>query len=121
MSADKANKSRRRKAPTVREVIDQPSTSVTVKQKRRIPRPGFIGKFFGFIWRLLKPVRRVLSWLMPRYFVNAWREVRLVTWPTRKETWRLTLAVFVFAIVFGALIAGVDKVIDDIFKRIILR
>jgi preprotein translocase SecE subunit len=120
VSAD-TRKSRRRKAPTVKEVIDQSSTSVTVKQNRRLPRLGFIGKFFSLIWLILKPVRKLLSWLMPRYFVNAWREVRLVTWPTRKETWRLTLAVFIFAIIFGALVAGVDKVIDEIFKKVVLR
>ncbi len=121
MSAEKSRKTRRRKAPTVRETIEQSSATVTVKQKRRIPRPGFIGSFFSLIWRILKPVRKVLSWLVPRYFVNAWREVRLVTWPSRKETWRLTLAVFVFATIFGLMVAGVDKVLDEAFKRFILR
>lgn len=120
MSEDKTRQARRRKAPSAREVIDQ-STTVAVKRKSRIPLPDFIGKSFSFIWRMLKPVRIVLSWLMPRYFVNAFREVRQVTWPTRRETLRLTLAVFVFAMIFGSLIAGVDKVIDEVFKKVILR
>jgi preprotein translocase SecE subunit len=71
--------------------------------------------------KVLRPVGRVLKLLAPRYFINAWREVRLVTWPGRRETWRLTLAVFIFAIVFGALVAGVDKVLDIVFKHLVLK
>jgi len=66
-------------------------------------------------------VKRVLRWLAPSYFVNSWREVRQVTWPSRRETWRLTAAVFVFAIIFGGLVAGVDKGLDEIFKKVILK
>jgi len=53
--------------------------------------------------------------------VNAWREVRQVTWPSRRETWRLTGAVFIFAIVFGALVYGVDTGLDALFKKVILK
>lgn len=73
------------------------------------------------ILRILRPVLRPFHWLVPSYFVNSWREVRQVTWPNRRETWRLTLAVFIFAVVFGALIAGVDKSLDLIFKKVILK
>jgi preprotein translocase SecE subunit len=73
------------------------------------------------VGRVLKPVTRVLAWLVPKYFVNSWREVRRVVWPSRRETWRLTLAVFVFAVVFGAMVAGVDKGLDEIFKKVVLK
>lgn len=66
-------------------------------------------------------IRKVLGRLFPKYFVNSWKEVRQVTWPNRKETWRLTMAVFIFAIIFGALVAGVDKVLDDVFKKLVLK
>jgi preprotein translocase SecE subunit len=66
-------------------------------------------------------IGKALKWLVPKYFVNSWREVKQVTWPNRKETWRLTTAVFIFAIVFGALVAGVDKGLDAIFKHVILK
>jgi preprotein translocase SecE subunit len=71
-----------------------------------------------------KPVRlvgRVISWIVPSYFINAWREVRQVHWPNRRETWRLTLAVFIFAVIFGAMVAGVDKGLDEIFKKVVLK
>jgi preprotein translocase SecE subunit len=73
------------------------------------------------IARLGRIILKILRWITPNYFINSWREVRLVTWPTRKETWRLTLAVFIFAIIFGAMVSGVDKVLDIIFKKVILK
>lgn len=137
MSAEipKPRKIRRRKAPTLREAIEQTTRAAEKPKKRRLSlkklplkkfsRLGsggrFLGRFFAPIWRLLKPIRKLLSWLAPRYLLNAWRELRQVIWPSRGETWRLTLAVFIFAIVFGLLVAGVDKVIDDIFKKLVLR
>jgi preprotein translocase SecE subunit len=66
-------------------------------------------------------LKKVLGWLVPKYIINSWREVRLVVWPSRKETWRLTGAVFIFAIVFGALVAGVDKILDMIFKSFVIK
>lgn len=60
------------------------------------------------------------NWI-PSYFVNSWRELKLVTWPGRRETWRLTLAVFIFAIVFGTIIAVVDKGLEELFKKVILK
>ena len=71
--------------------------------------------------RVFRPIGRVLAKLAPKYLVNSWREVRQVVWPSRRETWRLTLAVFVFAIVFGAMVAGVDKGLDEIFKKVVLK
>jgi len=71
--------------------------------------------------RVLSPLRWLGSKIVPKYLVNSWREVRLVIWPARRETWRLTLAVFIFAIVFGALVAGVDKGLDEVFKKVVLK
>lgn len=58
--------------------------------------------------------------VVPRYFKESWTELRQVTWPSRKETIKLTLAVFVFAIVFGVLIAITDYGLEKIFKRLLL-
>ena len=71
--------------------------------------------------KVFRPAGRVLAWLAPKYLINSWREVRQVIWPSRRETWRVTLAVFVFAVVFGALVAGVDKGLDEIFKKVVLK
>lgn len=58
--------------------------------------------------------------LVPKFFREAWGEIKLVTWPNRKETIRLTIAVFVFAIIFAAIVGALDFVLDKIFRRILL-
>jgi preprotein translocase SecE subunit len=123
----------RKSAPTVRERVEAATAKQENPRPRRLKRLGSKTAVPFRKLRLsqrrpvklaakpLRPVAKVLSWLIPRYFINSWREVRQVTWPNRKETWRLTLAVFIFAVVFGALVAGVDKGLDEIFKKVILK
>jgi preprotein translocase SecE subunit len=127
-------KPRVRKAPTLREQAALARSKESAEKK-----PGKIRKATSktgaalkktrltrnpitkFIARIGRFILKILRWIVPNYFIESWREVRLVTWPTRKETWRLTSAVFVFAIVFGAMVSGVDKVLDEIFKKVILK
>jgi preprotein translocase SecE subunit len=127
-------KKRVRKAPTIREQAE-----VARAKAESGKEPGRIGKLKSKSGSALKKTRithnpitkilaktgrfllKVLRFLIPNYFINSWREVKLVTWPTRSETWRLTSAVFIFAVVFGAMVSGVDKVLDLIFKKLILK
>ncbi|MEI7522362.1 MAG: preprotein translocase subunit SecE [Candidatus Saccharibacteria bacterium] len=60
-------------------------------------------------------------YIIPRYLRESWQEVKQVTWPDRKETTKLTLAVFTFAIIFGILVAVVDYGLDIIFRKTILK
>jgi preprotein translocase SecE subunit len=129
----KIRKARVRKAPTLREQAELARTKSETKKPRRISRAtaktgAALRKtritrnpVTKLLARLGRIILKVLRWIVPKYFINAWREVRLVTWPSRKETWRLTFAVFIFAIVFGALVSGVDKILDIIFKQVILK
>lgn len=133
-SADEKRRPRIRKsAPTVRERVeaarikaDEPKPQSTKRLLGRLASPFLrlrlrdrrVFKLLVIPFRWLK---KGLSWLVPRYFVNSWRELRLVQWPNRRETRRLTLAVFIFAIVFGAMVAGVDKGLDELFKKVILK
>ncbi len=55
-----------------------------------------------------------------RYFRNSWKELKLVTWPDRKQTMQLTFAVFVFAFVFGVMITLTDMGLERIFKQLLL-
>jgi preprotein translocase SecE subunit len=120
----------RKTAPTVRERVEQtqakaaepvkpsrvrPTAAALARPFKKIPTPSLPNNRFGRI------IRRILSILTPRYFINSWREVRQVAWPSRSETWRLTGAVFVFATIFGAMVAGVDKVLDILFKNLVLK
>ena len=123
----------RRSAPTVRERQVAAAAKKDEQKPRRIRRASAkaaapfkklkVGQRapFRMLGKLLRPVKRVLAWLAPKYLINSWREVRQVIWPSRRETWRLTLAVFIFATIFGALVAGVDKGLDEIFKKVVLK
>lgn len=123
----------RKSAPTVRERVEAAKAKQEEVKPRRVRRVASKAatpfkklrlrdrKVIKIVFKPLRLIGKALSWLVPRYFINAWREVRKVVWPSRKETWRLTLAVFIFAIVFGAMVAGVDKGLDEIFKKVILK
>jgi preprotein translocase SecE subunit len=44
-----------------------------------------------------------------------------VTWPTWRESRRLTGAVILFSVIFGGLIAIVDYGLDKLFKQLLLK
>ena len=70
---------------------------------------------------LRKPLRIIGLIIFPVYFRNSWKELKLVTWPSFKESIRLTWAVLLFAIVFGTSVALVDYGLNAVFKRILLK
>ena len=128
-----------KKAPTVRERTEQ---SAKPQPKHRLrssaKKAGIpfivIGRFIAKILRpfrfLLRPFKtrpvRFIGRLLAKiflinYFRDAWKELKQVSWPGRRETWQLTFAVFVFAAVFGLLITVTDYGLDKIFKKILLK
>lgn len=56
----------------------------------------------------------------PKYFSDSIAELRYVSWPGRRETWKLVFAVFVFALTLGSFIALLDFGLEQIFKKVIL-
>jgi preprotein translocase SecE subunit len=59
--------------------------------------------------------------LFPRFFGDAWRELRQVTWPNRRETFKLTTAVLIFAIIFCGMVAIIDLGLEKLFRNVILK
>jgi preprotein translocase SecE subunit len=140
MAESKKSSPKKRKLQTVRERTEMTGNT---KPKSRHARKTVaiagtpfrvLGRFIAKIARpfrfLLLPfktrparfVGRILHKIfLVNYFKGAWKELKLVTWPGRRETRQLTLAVFAFAFVFGLLITVVDYGLDKIFKRIILQ
>lgn len=66
--------------------------------------------------RFLNKRRRII----PSYFRESWQELRQVTWPNRKQTVQLTMAVFVFAIAFAIFVGVLDYGLDKIFRKVLL-
>jgi preprotein translocase SecE subunit len=117
---------------TTKTPATKPTDSKKPRSKKQTEEKSFWQAFWwGFllplrwIWKVLSiilwPVFWVLKHIIPvKYFVGSWQELRQVTWPNMKDTMRLTLAVIIFSIVFGLLIAAVDYGIDKLFKQLIL-
>jgi len=55
------------------------------------------------------------------YFKGAFDEIRKVTWPTRKEAFKLTFSVIVFALVFAMFTSVIDFGINELFNKILLK
>lgn len=105
---------------------DTPSKRSLIKHGGgRVVRPT--GRVFRKLFSLpilrwlRRPLRLLGKLVFPSYFRNSWRELRLVTWPSWRESRRLTFAVLIFAIIFGAVIAGVDYSLDKIFRNVLLK
>lgn len=79
-----------------------------------------VGHALRWFFRL-RAVRFIGRMLGFGYLRSSWRELRQVTWPTRREGRRLTTAVIIFSVVFGALIAVVDYGLDKLFKQLLLK
>lgn len=79
-----------------------------------------IGHAFRWFFRL-RFVRFIGRLLGLRFIRSSWQELRLVTWPTRKEGRRLTTAVVIFSVVFGTVIALVDYGLDKLFRQVLLK
>jgi preprotein translocase SecE subunit len=112
---------------------------VTVREQGEIARgkssrPGvksktgrILGVPFRAIGRLFRPlgkfkVFRILGHIIaPPYLRNAFKELRMVTWPTGKQSRQLTFAVIVFSLIFGVIAAITDYGLDKLFRTVILK
>lgn len=117
-----------KKAETVREKAEKSSLPKPSKQDGIVRLTlSYVAAPFKWIGRKLaklgrfKVMRIIGKILWPTYFRNSWKELRQVTWPNRRETWQLTLAVIIFSIIFGAIIAVVDYGLDKAFKQLIIK
>lgn len=132
-----------KKRSSTSETLRQRTTKSDTKPKTRRLRQAKavvsspFKRLFAGVRRVLRPFRFLLwpfktkpfrllgrflsSILFLRYFRDSWRELRLVTWPGRRETFQLTMAVFLFAIVFGLMVAITDYGLDKIFRKVLLQ
>lgn len=128
---DEATKHKRRvlrpaaEPTTLREQSEKAQAkSGRVNKRSRVGR--VLSAPFRFIGRLLRPLgkfklfRAIGYVLAPPYIRNAWKELRLVTWPNARQTRRLTFAVIVFSLIFGGIVAIVDYGLDKLFRALIL-
>lgn len=132
-SADSTKRTKRR-VKSVATVREQRSQQSGKTQKRRPLRKlrGLVAAPFkriaawGFwqspLWKPFRFIGKILSYvLFIGYIRNSFKELKLVTWPDWKQSWRLTWAVLVFSVFFGVIVAVVDFGLDKVFKQLILK
>lgn len=114
---------------TVRERTEKLQQQAAQPKKHSAFR-SFVGGFFAPLRWVFRQIGRlgrfrVFRWIsyifVPPYVRNSWRELRLVTWPNRRQTWQLVNAVIIFSVVFGILVAIVDYGLDKLFKEFIIK
>lgn len=74
--------------------------------------------------RAEKPLKEVFILARPfvalgRYLRDSWREIRQVRWPNRKNTWKMTLAVLAYCVVFIVFIMLLDTFFTFLFKTFV--
>jgi preprotein translocase SecE subunit len=110
------------------------ATAAQDKAPRRRPVRRTFSVVFGPIGRALRKLFRIqpfkaIGWVFkqigkvvfPQYLRGSFAELKLVSWPSWRLSRRLTYAVLVFAVVFGAAIASVDYGLGKVFKSILLK
>lgn len=120
----------RERAVKAAETSDKPKRATRARRASgKVVSPIFrpLGRLFRKIgsFRIVRifrrPARFIGKILVPVYFRNSWKELKLVNWPSWRESRQLTFAVLIFAIIFGASIALVDYGLDKVFKHILLK
>lgn len=130
MADDKTKSRSLRKTETVREKAARASSDKSHNRRLRktassVKKPvnklRAIGKKELYLPMPNNRVGRFLNKrrsLVPSFFKAAWREFRMVQWPTKRQTASLTFAVFIFAIIFGLMVAIVDFGLDKVFRKV---
>ncbi len=134
MAANNKSDKNKKKSTTMREKvedsqIEKPSKSRKIKQTAgKVKKPFTSAKSIAKKeYYIPMPDNKAGKFLnkkrsfIPKYFKESWRELKMVQWPNRKETTKSTIAVIVFAVVFGLLITVVDFGLDKIFRELLLR
>ena len=127
-----------KKTPKIRKASSSMRDS-SAKSRAKAEKPKKIRKAAGAAKKPLSTVKRALNQeyhlikpkkddkfltksrkITPGYFRSAWNEMKFVKWPGAKETWRLVMAVFVFALVLGTTIAVLDYGLEKLLREVIL-
>jgi preprotein translocase SecE subunit len=112
------------------EASERPKKTAKVRKTTRAIIAKLFHPFGVFFKRLFKIppfnlIAKLAKWIglviFPIYLRNSLKELKYVTWPNLKQSRQLTVAVLIFAIVFGTAVALVDVGLDRLFKHILLK
>lgn len=106
-----------KQAETVREQVEK--NRLAPPKEKGIVRLTlyYVSWPFRMVGRGIKKIGR---YVVPGYFKKSWEELKQVTWPTGRDTLRLTIAVIIFSIVFGIFITVTDYGLDKLFRKVLI-
>lgn len=85
-------------------------------------KPPFKQIGHGLHWFFTLRFMRFLGKILGiKYLHDSFSELKLVTWPSRKQSRQLTTAVIIFSVIFGGIIAMVDLGLNKLFKEVLLK
>lgn len=96
----KATATKKSKPKSTKAASSQSATK-TKKKTRKVPK-------------IFRPLAA-----LGNYFRQSFQELKKVKWPTRKETWSMTLAVIAYAVFLGVIVLLLDNLFDWLAKLII--
>jgi preprotein translocase SecE subunit len=96
-------------------VVEKPGSE---RSQKPVLRPGGGG---GRRPQQAKESRGLRGIIQPRWAMEIISELRKVTWPTREETWYLTVVVLVVAGAIGIFLGGVDMFFNWAIDHTLLR
>lgn len=102
----KAKNSENKKLATKKAV--EAKKAEKTKKERKVPA------VLKPLWWLLTPFRA-----LGRYIKESFAEIRQVRWPSRKETWKMTLSVILYVILISAFIMLLDLLFTKVFNAVL--
>lgn len=106
-----------KQAETVREQVEKSRN--TTPRKRGVV--GLTLYYISWPFRMIgRGIKKVGHYIVPGYFKKSWEELKQVTWPSWSNTFKLTLAVIIFSVVFGVFITVVDYGLDKVFRKVLI-
>jgi len=123
---------RHKPSKTVRELTEEQPIdkyAATKKIRGRIFKPLSVlnqlaKKEFNLVPMPKNKVGRILGkrvHIMPKFIRESWAELKLVTWSSRREAARLTMAVIIFAAIFAIFVQVLGILFDKLVKIFLLK
>lgn len=122
-------KRRLKPAQTMREQSAAATAKAEAPKRRSLIGRIITAPFRLIAWILRPPFRflnrfklfRFIGYIfVPPFVRSAWKELKQVDWPNFRQTRDLTVAVIIFSIIFGVIVAIVDYGFDKLFRKVIL-
>ena len=109
------------KAKEARAKADKKAEKKAAKKARRAEKKANRKPMPKWLFVILTPFRWIAKPFvaLAKYIHESWLEIRQVSWPTRKATWKMTGAVLIYAAIFIVILVVLDMLFKFIFDNLL--